>query len=100
MKYYFALDQYNYARWLSVYLVDCKTLKFTTPDVFTAFMDGFFTFQKTSTEFSRIPLDQVHKKNNGYLKGVAGATHLVNPTDEAGLIRLELCSNELAMMIQ
>ena len=100
MKYYFALDQYNYARWLSVYLLDCKTLKFTTPDVFTAFMDGFFTFQKTSTEFSRIPLDQVHKKNNGYLKGVAGATHLVNPTDEAELIRLELCSNELAMMIQ
>ena len=63
-------------------------------------MDGYFTFQKTSTEFSRIALDQVHEQNNAYVKGVAGATHLVNSTDEAGLIRRELWSNELAMMIQ
>ena len=57
MKYYFALDHYNYARWVSIHLFDCKALKFTAPDVFTAFMDGCFTFQKTSTEFSRTPLD-------------------------------------------
>ena len=63
-------------------------------------MDGYFTFQKTSTEFSRIALDQFHEQNNAYAKGVAGATHLVNSTDEAGLIRRELWSNELAMMIQ
>ena len=63
-------------------------------------MDGYFTFQKTSTEFSRIALDQVHEQNSAYVKGVAGATHLVNSTDEAGLIRRELWSNELAMMIQ
>ena len=63
-------------------------------------MDGWFTFQKTSTEFSRIPLDQVHEQNNAYIKGVADATHLVKRTDEAGLIRWELWSNELAMMIQ
>ena len=63
-------------------------------------MDGCFLFQKTSTEFLRIPLDQVHEQNNAYIRGVAGETHLVNHTDEAGLIRWELCSNELAMMIQ
>ena len=100
MKYYFVLDCYNYTRWLSVYLFDCKALKFTAPGVFIAFMDGCFLFQKTSTEFSRIPLDQVHEQNNAYIRGVAGETHLVNHTDEAGLIRWELCSNELAMMIQ
>ena len=100
MKYYFALDHYNYARWVSIHLVDCKALKFTAPNVFTSFMDGCFMFQKMNTEFLRIPLDQVHKQNNANIKGVAGATHLVNRTDEAGLIRLELCSNELAMMIQ
>ena len=100
MKYYFALDCYNYTRWLSVYLFDCKALKFTAPGIFIAFMDGCFLFQKMSTEFWRIPLDQVHEQNNTYIRGVAGETHLVNHTDEAGLIRWELCSNELAMMIQ
>ena len=50
-------------------------------------MDGCFTFQKKSTEFPRIPLDQVQEQNNAYIKGVPGATHLVNRTDEAGLIR-------------
>ena len=44
MKHYFTLDHYNYARWVSVHLFDCKALKFTAPDVFTAFMDDCFTF--------------------------------------------------------
>ena len=75
MKYYFARDHYNYGRWVHIHLFDYKTLKFTAPDVFTAFMDGCFTFQKKSTEFSRIPLDQVQEQNNAYIKGVPGATH-------------------------
>ena len=62
MKYYFTFDHYNYASWVSIHLFDCKALKFTAPDVFTAFMDGCFTFQKMSTKFSRIPLHQVHKQ--------------------------------------
>ena len=61
-------------------------LKFTAADVFTTFMDGCFTFQKKSTEFSGIPLDQIHEQNNAYIKEVAGETHLVNRTDEARLI--------------
>ena len=100
MKYYFALDHYNYAGWIRVHLFDCKPLKFTAPDVFQAFMNACFTFQKASTEFPTIPLDQVQGQNNAYIKGVAGATHLVNRTHEAGLIRWKPCSNELAMMIQ
>ena len=63
-------------------------------------MDGCFTFQKKSTEFSGIPLDQIHEQNNAYIKEVAGETHLVNRTDEARLIWWEFCSNELAMMMQ
>ena len=100
IKYYFALDQYSYARLQSIHLFNWKASEFTAPDVFTTFIDGCFKFQKTSTEFSRIPLDQVHEQNNAYIKEVADATHLVKRTDEAGLIRWELCSNKLAMMIQ
>ena len=72
---YFARDHYNYGRWVRIHLFDYKTLKLTAPDVFTAFMDGCFTFQKMSTEFSRIPLDQVQEQNNAYITGVPGATH-------------------------
>ena len=43
-------------------------------------------FSKKSTEFSGIPLDQIHEQNNAYIKEVAGETHLVNRTDEARLI--------------
>ena len=45
-------------------------------------------------------MDQVHRQNNTYIKGIAGATHLVSRTDEAELIRRELSSNGLAMTIQ
>ena len=45
-------------------------------------------------------MDQVHEQNNAYIKGVAGAAHLGNRTDESGLNRWDLCSNELAMIIQ
>ena len=44
-------------------------------------------------------LDQVHEQNNEFIKGVGGATHLVNRSDESALIRWELCGSELAKMI-
>ena len=59
MKWYFTLDHYNYARWLSVHLFDLVCLPYTCPD-------GFFTFQKTRSEFSNMALDQVHEQNNEF----------------------------------
>ena len=44
-------------------------------------------------------LDQVHEQNNEFIKGVGGASHLVNRSDESVLIRWELCGSELAKMI-
>ena len=45
-------------------------------------------------------LDQVQEQNSAYIKGMSGATHLVDRSYDAGLITLELCSSEIARMVQ
>ena len=52
------------------------------------------------SEFSCIALDQVHKQNNTIIKGIGGATHLVNRSDESPLIRWELCAGELSKLLR
>ena len=50
-------------------------------------LKGFFSFTKTKCPFSQIALDQVHEQNNKIIKGVGGATSLLNTQDESVLIR-------------
>ena len=45
-------------------------------------------------------LDQVHEQNNEKIKGVSGATHLINRADMSGLERWETCSPEIARVIE
>ena len=99
MKWFFALDHYNYARWLSVHIHDLLKLEYSIPDVFQNFQKGHFAFQKSLREFSNIALDQVHEQNNAVLKGVGGVTHLLNKEDESALLRWELCSHDLAELL-
>ena len=99
MKWYFALDHYNYARWLTVHLFDLMCLEFTCPDIYNEFMKGNFTYQKTRAKFSKMVPDQSHEQNNEKIKGVGGAVHLVNMEDESGLIKWELCGPELVMIV-
>ena len=99
MKWYFSMDHYNYARWLSVHLFDLVQLQYTLPDVYEHFNKGHFTFQKTRSQFSSITLDQVHEQNNDIIQGVGGATHLPNRPDEAALVRWELCVHELSKVL-
>ena len=40
MKWFFALDHYNYARWLSVHLFDLLSLKNSLPDIYQNLKDG------------------------------------------------------------
>ena len=40
MKWFFALDHYNYASWLSVHLFDLLSLKNSLPDIYQNFKDG------------------------------------------------------------
>ena len=44
-------------------------------------------------------LDQIHEQNNTIVKGIGGATHLVNLSDESPLVRWELCAGELSKLL-
>ena len=87
LKWFFALDHIHYARWLTVHVFDLISLPITCPDVHNEMMNGFFSFAKTKRPFSRIAFDQVHEQNNKIIKGLGGATNLLNSNDESGLIR-------------
>ena len=99
LKWYFSLDKYIYARWATVYWFDMASLHLTCPDVYREFMEGNFSYLKTKSSFSRMGLDQLHEQNNKYIKGVSGATSLVNRQDESALIRWELCGPELSRLL-
>ena len=60
---------------------------------------GFFSFAKTKRPFSRMALGQVHEQNNKIIKGVGGATSLLNTQDESALIRWETCGPEVVRIV-
>ena len=81
LPWFFALNHHNYARWLSVHLLDMRALPQTAPDVARTFDDGFFTVNKSSKRFSAIAIDQAHEQNNAIVKGDGGAVGLTeNPS--------------------
>ena len=59
-------------------------------------MNGNFSFPKTNALFSRIALDQLHEQNNKVIKGISGATSVINRKDESTLNRWALSGPELA----
>ena len=78
VKWMFALDHYNCARWINVHLFDLRTLRTTCPDIYESFTEGKFSFQKNIRVFLKIAIDQVHEQNNNLIKNNGGATHLLN----------------------
>ena len=99
IRWYFSLDNYNYARWISVHIYDLLALPQYSPQLHRLFMDGYFTFQKTDREFSLMGLDQVHKQNNTVMKRIDGATSSLNKVDESSLVRWGLCIHELTSIV-
>ena len=72
----FALDQTNYARWLSVHIRDMCELPVQHRDVFHKFCHGSFVVHKTERLFSSIALDHAHEQLNSEVKGEGGAVGL------------------------
>ena len=88
IRWYFALDCYNYARWLLVHIYDMLPLPQNSPQLHKSFMDGCFTFQKSISkifQFSLMGLDQIHKQNNAVMKVMGGAISILNKADESSL---------------
>ena len=76
----FALDQTNYARWLSVHIRDMCEVPVQHRDVFQKFCDRSFVVHKTERPFSSLVLDHAHEQLNLEVKGEGGAVGLTeNP---------------------
>ena len=73
------------------------TLPTAHPEIARKFEAGNITIQKTSRQFSAIPIDQVHERNNAAIKGDGGAVGLTdNPT---ALRRRMMAGPEIARLI-
>ena len=51
LPWFFALDHYNYARWLSIHWYDMATVDKTNIQVKTAFEEGCFVITRTKSPF-------------------------------------------------
>ena len=71
MPWFFALDHYNYARWVPVHLRDMGSLPTSIKDQFE--VNGTWVARKTQNCFSAMAIDQAHKQNNDLVKGSGGA---------------------------
>eukprot|EP00794_Sanderia_malayensis_P001481 gene1481-1638_t len=98
LPWMFALDCFNYSRWLSVHYRDMSELLLKHPDLFKEFENGSFVAHKTKRLFSAIALDQAHEQVNAIVKGEGGAIGLTeNP---AALRRWMVGGPELARMVK
>ena len=99
MKYIFAFNHYNYARWLSIHVNDLMRLSVTCPDIYDEFMSGKFVLQKTDKPFSAIALDQGHEQKNATIKGAGGAIGLLSSDMESALRRWEVAAPDICRLV-
>ena len=87
LKWYYACNNYHYAHRVTVQLHDLVNLATTSPYLYKCFSDCYFAFLKSSRKYSLTGIDQVHEQNNVVIKGMVGATSVLNKDDESGLAR-------------
>lgn len=72
MGMFFALDHYNYSRWVSVHIRDMNSLPVGVQED----LEKHWVVVKGSRRFSAIPIDQAHEQENAKVKGNGGAIGL------------------------
>lgn len=81
IPFFFANNNINYARWLSIHLRDIVSLHQTHPQLANEFQQGNFVVHKTHKEFSGLAFDQAHEWANAIIKGDGGAIGITeNPS--------------------
>ena len=68
MKYIFALNHYNYVRWLSLHVDDLLKLEYTCPDVYKEFINEHFPISKIENPFSSIFYNTMKTTNNAFYR--------------------------------
>jgi len=90
IPWFFGLDHTNSARWLPIHLRDMCRLNDVAPDVASQVKRGRFVVNKTSRNFSSIPIDHAHEQNNrvgergGWCWGVDGESACSSLVDGIG----------------
>ena len=96
IPWFFALDHYNYSRWMPVHIRDMENLPTSIQNEFHE--HGHWVVQKTKNRFSAMPIDQAHEQNNAIVKGSDGAVGLTqNPS---AFRKWLLAGSEQARLIQ
>ena len=98
LPWFFALDQTNYARWLSVHIRDMLLLPKSHPYIYNKFECGFFTVAKSSRKFSSMSIDQAHEQLNALIKGDGGAVGLMSV--DASLHRWTIAGPEIVRILK
>ena len=93
-KLCFALDHYNYARRLSVFVQDLEVAYGDNPELFSQ-LSSHLSVTTTKAKFSRIAYDHKHENNNKCIKSTSGYVNLVNKEDKSYLSELEICLPEI-----
>jgi len=69
LPYFFANNNVNYARWLTIHLRDMMSLEDKHPAVAEEFKKGNFVIHKSERPFSGLAIDQAHEQSNAVVKG-------------------------------
>ncbi|MCG8430581.1 MAG: hypothetical protein MJA29_05380, partial [Candidatus Omnitrophica bacterium] len=80
----YALDYYHYARCLPIRIRDMQVLEQLHPTIHEEFMSCRFLGHKSSRNFSKLALDQIHEQLIDRVKGDGGAIDL---TENQGQLR-------------
>ena len=98
IPWFFALDHFHYARWLSVHISDMTMLENTNFGVYEAFNEfGCFVVSRSKRPFSSMGLDQRHEQHNKDIKGDGGI--LGSTEDQDKLQRWMVCGPEVARAV-
>ena len=94
VKKYYVCDHYHSAGWVMVHLYDLVNLPSTL-----LYLYKYFAFEMFNRKSLLMGIDQAHEQNNTAIKGMAGATSVLNKDGESRLARWRLCLHELSLII-
>ena len=97
LPYFFANNNVNYARWLTIHLRDMMCIDARHPEIAKEFHKGNFVVHKTERIFSGLPIDQAHEQNSALIKGEGGAIGLTE--DESALRGWMVAGPEVSRLV-
>ena len=96
LPYFFANNNFNYARWLSVHLKDMLCLEHNHPYLYLEFKAGKFVVFKSMRPLSSMVTDQAHEQANAIIKGEGGVTGVTE--DPSALWRWMVAGPEVSRL--